>query len=105
MDVNIIDDKLWQHRYKNIILHPLTLCDLPNGTVGRSLVNEFPDELNGVKSRKWNMERLLFFDLPLLQISHDSKDTQNMKKSINQYLSEWFEGKYHMQSSILMSYS
>ena len=48
LDGNTPDDRLWQERYKSVIVYPLNLYDLPNGPVGRSFIKTLCDELNGV---------------------------------------------------------
>ena len=88
LDGDTPDDKIWQDRYKLIIVYPLNLHDLPTGPVGRSFIKTLSDELNGVIERKWNFERPLCFTSSVLQKSPDIKGTPNARKRIKQRLSE-----------------
>ena len=59
LDGGIADDLIWQERYKRIIVYPLSQYDLSNGVVGISFLSMLTDELDGVRERKWNMEKVL----------------------------------------------
>ena len=61
LDGGILDDKLWQERYKIIFVYHLSQYVLPNGPVGRLLVRMISDKIDEVLEWKCNMERVLCF--------------------------------------------
>ena len=58
LDGKIVDDKVWQERYRSIITYPLSQYDLPNGKIGKSFLHLLAKEIDGVRERKWNMEKV-----------------------------------------------
>ena len=59
LDGGIVDDNLWQVNYRRIIIYPLSQYDLPSGPVGKLFVRLLLAEIDGVRERKWNMEKFL----------------------------------------------
>ena len=54
------------------------------------------NELDGVRERKWNMEKVLCFMSVTLQTSPDIKGATHMNNRIKQRLGEWEKEKYQM---------
>ena len=54
------------------------------------------NELDGVRERKWNMEKVLCFMSVTLQTSPDIKRAIHIRRRIKQRLDEWDKEKYQM---------
>ena len=65
LDGGIEDDRIWQERWKKLVVLPTKRYDAPRGGVGRQFVEGLADELEGI--RKWNSERFLVFQMVTLQ--------------------------------------
>ena len=61
LDGKIVDNKVWQERYRSIITYPLSQYDLPNGKIGKSFLHLLAMEIDGVRERKLNMEKVVCF--------------------------------------------
>jgi hypothetical protein len=59
----IADDALWQERWLQLVFSPSHAYDIPSGAVGNWFVERVAEELQGIKSRKWNSEQFLCFRL------------------------------------------
>ena len=90
LDGNIVDDKVWQERYSDIINSP-NQYDLPSGLIEKLFVRMLAKEIDRVRARKWNMEKVIFFMLIILNKSLDSKEAVNIKYRIKQRILEWEE--------------
>ena len=53
-------------------------------------------EFDGVRERKWNMERVLCVMSVTLQMSLDIKGAAHIKRRIKQRLVEWYKDKFQM---------
>ena len=89
LDGGIEDDKLWQDNYRRIIVYPLSQYDLPGSTLGRSFIKLLAGEIDGVRERKWNMEKVLCFMSTILQTSPDVKGSANIRKRVRQIFLDW----------------
>ena len=97
LDGKIVDDKVWQERYISIIIYPLSQYDLPtNGTIGKSFLLLLAKEIDGLRERKWNMEKVICFMSMILQRSPDLKGAGNIKRRIKQRILDWNDKKYEM---------
>eukprot|EP00978_Attheya_sp_CCMP212_P030781 scaffold114420_cov71-Attheya_sp.AAC.1 len=54
LDGGIKDDKIWQERWKKLVVLPTKRYDAPGGAIGRQFVEGLADELEGIRKRKWN---------------------------------------------------
>jgi hypothetical protein len=63
----IEDDAMWQRYHRRLIVYPSQRYDAPNGNVGHCLVETMTSLFEGIRSRKWNSERFLLFQIVLLQ--------------------------------------
>ena len=93
LDSKIVDDKLLQERYSSVIIYPLSQYDLSTGHIGKSFVRLLAKEIDGVRERKWNIEKLMCFVSMILQRSPDFKGVSNIKRRIRQRILEWEEKK------------
>ena len=88
LDSKIVDDKLLQERYSSIIIYPLSQYDLSTRHIGKSFVRLLAKEIDGVRERKWNIEKLMCFVSMILQRSLDFKGVSNIKRRIKQRILE-----------------
>ena len=84
LDGGIEDDKLWQDNYRRILVYPLSQYDLPGSSLGRSFIKLLADEIDGVRERKLNIEKLLCFISTILQTSPGVKGSSNIRKRVSQ---------------------
>ena len=105
LDGGIVDDNLWQVNYPRIIIYPLSQYDLPSGPVGRLFVHLFSAEIDGVRERKWNMEKVLCYMSMILHTSPDVKRTSNIRKRINNRITDWIDKKFQMLASSTVLYA
>ena len=61
LDGDMSDYEVCQDRCRRVIVHPLTICDLPSGPVGRSSIKILCEELKRVVERSWNFDKALCF--------------------------------------------
>ena len=89
LDGKIIDNKVWQERYRSIIIYPLSQYNLlSNGPIGKPVPCLFAKKIDGVRERKWNMEKVICFMSMILQRSPDLKGVGNIKRRIKQRILE-----------------
>ena len=70
--------------------------DAPSGRVGRRFVRTLGEELRGVRDRRWNLERLIFFQTVILQRSRHVTASHATRRHIEKRLDAWSEGKHVM---------
>ena len=96
---DIKDDDKWQKRFRSLVDLPLHLYDLPNGSTAKSFIRRLGDELDGVRDRKWNMERPLCYIASILQKSENIKGASIIKKRIQNRIDAWNDDKFSALSS------
>ena len=67
LDARIAEDIKWQARWKTLVCMPTQRYDVPSGKVGKIFVGILSIELDGFRARKWNAERVIFFQSVILQ--------------------------------------
>ena len=96
LDGGIVDDALWQDNYRRIIVYLLSQYDISGSSVGRLFIKLHADEIDGVRERKWNMEKVLCFMSTILHTSSDVKGSSNIWRRVRQRLLDWENKKYWM---------
>ena len=71
---------------------PTQLYDAPSREVGKRFVGILSVELGGVRSRKWNTERVLIFQYIILKILHGVNNSAQIRKRILFRLDFWNHG-------------
>ena len=62
----IHDDQSWQYMWTKIVGIPSRQVDVPKGNIGRRFVEVLACELDGIRTRKWNSEKLLVYQVVVL---------------------------------------
>ena len=93
LDGKIVDDKVWQERYSSIIIYPLSQFDLPGGHIGISFVHLLVKEIDGVREKIWNIEKVMCFMSMILQRSLGLKGWQTLSVRLNNRF--WNGSKRH----------
>ena len=101
---DIKDNDKWQMRFRSLVELPLHLYDLSNDSTGKSFIRILSDELDGVRGRKWNMERPLCFIASVLQKSENIKGASIFNKWIQNRTNAWNEEKFSALSSSVVKY-
>jgi hypothetical protein len=92
----IEDDAMWQGYHRRLIVYPLQRYDAPNGPVGHRLVETMTSLLEGVRSRKWNSECFLMFQIVVLQQTREVTQARDIKKRLKWRMDAWDEGNFTM---------
>jgi hypothetical protein len=92
----IADDAIWQEHWLQLVSFPSHAYGLPSGAVGKRFVERAAEELKGVKSRKWNSEKFIVFQLVVLQQSRDVKRSRDVRRQISRRLDAWEKGQFTM---------
>ena len=61
------EDADWQDCWRRLVVFPSQTCDLSKGKVGRLFLEMLSDIIDGILARQWNAERLIVFQLVILQ--------------------------------------
>ena len=96
LDGGVVDDKVWQARWREVMALPPQRYDVPSGRVGRLFVQAVADELKGVVQRSWNSERFVVFQAVILQRSPDVKRARDIRRRIEIRLRHWREKQFTM---------
>ena len=67
LDGGVADNSLWQAWWHDLAVIPLRHYDAPSGKVGRQFVGMLGTEMQGVRDRRWNLERFIVFQTVILQ--------------------------------------
>jgi hypothetical protein len=96
LDGGIKDDAMWQENWRKLVVLPPQRYDTPSGPVGRRFVRMLTEELKGIKSRKWNSEKFLVFQMVILQRSKEVSGAGNIKRRLTRRMDAWEKGKFDM---------
>ena len=92
----ISDDPQWQEYWRRLVVFPSKAYDVPSGAAGKRFVRMVASLLNGVKSRKWNAEKFIVFQMVVLQRTRDVKRSRDIRRRITRRMDAWEEGKMAM---------
>jgi hypothetical protein len=92
----VAEDAIWQEHWRRLISYPSTAYDVPSGAVGKRFVEKVAEEMRGIKSRKWNSERFIVFQLVILQKSREVKRSRDIRRRITKRLDAWEKGQTTM---------
>ena len=67
LDGSVKDDSAWQARWRELAVMPSRRYDTPSGKVGRRFVRTLVMKMQGVRDRRWNLERFIVFQTVILQ--------------------------------------
>ena len=61
---------------------PTQIYDVPSGKVGKIFVGILSVELDRVRARKWNAERVIFFQSVILQRAQGVSNSAQIRKGV-----------------------
>ena len=96
LDGGVVDDKVWQTRWKEVVTLPPQRYDVPTGRIGRLFVSAVASEMEGIVKRRWNSEKFVVFQAVILQRSIDVTRARDIRRRIETRLQQWSEGKIDM---------
>ena len=96
LDGGIKDDAVWQEYWRRLVTLPPQRYDVPSGPIGRRFVRLLTKELEGIKSRKWNSEKFLVYQMVILQRSKEVSGAGNIKRRLSKRMDAWEAGKFLM---------
>ena len=67
---------------EKLVCLPAQCYDAPSGKVGKIFVGILSVELDGVRARKWNAERVVFFQSVILEQDQGVNNSAQTRKSI-----------------------
>ena len=96
LDGGIKDDAIWQEYWRKLATLPPQRYDVPSGPIGRRFVRILRKKLEGIKSRKWNSEKFLVYQMVILQRSKAVPGAGNIKRRLSKRMDAWEAGKFSM---------
>ncbi|KAL3795565.1 hypothetical protein ACHAWO_009861 [Cyclotella atomus] len=94
LDGGIVDDLLWQRRWRKVVSTPLSLWYAPKGKIGRAFVEQLTKEWRGVRERHWNSEKPLIFAAVVLRRKASVRSASSIKATIEARLKLWEAGRF-----------
>ena len=82
MDGVIAEDSKWQAWWEKLVFMPTQRYDAPSGKVGKRFLVILSVELDDVRSRKWNAERVIVFQSVILQRAQGVKNSAQIRKRV-----------------------
>ena len=67
LDGGIAEESNWKLRWEKLVCMTTQRYDAPSGKVGKRFVVILSVELDGIRARKWNAERVIIFQSVILQ--------------------------------------
>ena len=77
---------------KQLVCMPTQRYDAPSGKVGKRFLVILSVELDDVRSRKWNAERVIVFQSVILQRTQGDKNYEQIRKHIFFRIDLWNRG-------------
>ena len=96
LDGGVTDDLRWQRFFDCLSNIPTRRYYLPRGPIGRSFIAQLIVEFEGVMNQDWNSERLLVFQIVILQKTRRITDARSIKLKIKSRLLDWSLGKHQI---------
>ena len=93
-DGGIAEDSKWQAQWEKLVCMPTQRYDTPSVKVGNIFFGILYVELDGVFSRKWNMERVIVLQSVILQRSQGVNNSAQIRKRILFLLDCWNRGAF-----------
>ena len=87
---------VWHAWWRELAVMTSRHYDAPSGRVGRRFVRTLGDNQRGVQDRLWNSERLIVFQMVILQQSRHITASHTIRRRIEKRLDAWGEGKHAM---------
>jgi predicted glycosyltransferase len=86
----------WQGYFCRLSIFNLSHYDIPRGSIGKAITNEFSNLFENVMERKCNFEKIIVFTQVLLQRENNVAASKHIKKHLKLRLDCWQSGKFKM---------
>jgi hypothetical protein len=90
------EDLTWQGYFRRLSVHNPSHYDIPRGSIGKAITNEFANLFEDIMERKCNFEKIIVFTQVLLQRENNVTASRDIKKRLKIRLDSWRLGKYKM---------
>ena len=94
LDEGIAEDSKWQARWRKLFCTSNQRYDAPSGKVGNIFVGILSVELDRVRARKWNAERVIVFQSVILQRAQGINNSTQTRKRILFWIDLWNIGAF-----------
>jgi hypothetical protein len=92
----ISDNAIWQDYWRRLVVFPSKAYDVPFGAAGKRFVRMVAKLLDGVRTRKWNAETFIVFQMVVLQRTRDVRCSRGIRRWIAWRMDAWEEGNFAM---------
>ena len=82
--------------WRDLAVMPSRRYDAPSGKVGLRFVGTLGTEMQGVRDRRWNLERFIVFQTVILQRARHVTASHAIRRRIKKRLDAWGGGKHAM---------
>ena len=94
LDGGITEDGKWQAMWEKLLCLPTQCYNVPYGKFGRNFVVTLSVELDGIQTRKWKSERVIIFQLVILQRAQAVNNAKHISTCIQFQLDCWGCGAF-----------
>ena len=94
LDSGVKDNSAWQACWSDLAVMPSRRYGAPSGKVGQRFLGTLWVEMQGVRDRRWNLERFIFFQTVILQRARHVTASQAIRRRIEKRLDAWGEVKH-----------
>ena len=97
LDGGISDDKEWQTYWRRLITYHSHLYIVPHQCrEGKDFLDLLADLFDGIRTRRWNAERVIVYILVVLQQAPGVTRARDIKHRLASRMKDWKAGKYDM---------
>ena len=96
LDGGVADNSEWQAWWRDLVVMPSRRYDAPSGKVGRRFVGMFGAKMQGVRYRRWNLERFIVFQTVILQRARHVTASHVIRRRVEKRLDAWGASKHAM---------
>ena len=89
----VANDSAWQAWWRDLAVMPSRRYDAPSGKVGCRFVGMLGTEMQGVRDRRWNLERFIVFQMVILQRARHVTAYHAIRRRIEKRLDAWGASK------------
>ena len=82
LDGRIAEDSKWKAQWEKLVCMPTQRYDAPSRKVGKIFVGILSVELDGVRARKWNDDRVIVFQSIILQRAQGINNYAQIRKRV-----------------------
>ena len=82
LDGGIVEDSKWQERWEKLVCMPTQRYDAISGKFGKRFAGILSGELDGVRFRNWDAERVIVFQSVILQCAQGINNSAQIRKHV-----------------------